>query len=169
MGEKLPGKKEGIPIVDMSKSYRYYLSDHFNLDLCPECGGNLTVQLCMLKIFESSGTLECDSIVNLADHSRFCKTCPVVVIDNKAIQEIIAEGIDGEPVTRYSLKGLIDVEAVPKDKRRFDQLGTPGNPIPVVPFLPPLETPKVRIPKRNEPCICGSGRKFKNCCAKLYG
>ena len=93
--------------------------------------------------------------------------CPVVVIDNKAIQELIAEGLDGEPVIRFSLKGLIDVEAVPKDKRRYDQLGTPDNQIPVVPFLPPLVKPKVKTPQRNEPCICGSGLKYKNCCAKL--
>ncbi|HAW19711.1 MAG TPA: hypothetical protein DCX14_05975 [Flavobacteriales bacterium] len=24
--------------------------------------------------------------------------------------------------------------------------------------------PKSKLPGRNEPCICGSGRKFKKCC-----
>ena len=24
------------------------------------------------------------------------------------------------------------------------------------------------LPDRNEPCICGSGKKFKNCCEKLF-
>ena len=167
MQEKSQRIIDGIPIVDMSKSYRYYLSDNFDGEKCPECGENLEVQLCVLKIFEASQNLESDSIVNLAKQSKFCNICPVVVIDNKAIQELIDEGLDGEPVTRFSLKGLIDVEAVPKDKRRYDQLGTPENPIPMVPFLPPLEKPKVKTPQRNEPCTCGSGLKYKNCCAKL--
>lgn len=168
MAETIPDKYGGIPNADMSQSYRYYLSDHFDQDTCPECGDDLIMKLCMLMIYEASKNLESDSIVNLAKHSRFCNKCPVVVIDNKAIQKIVTEGINGEPTIRYSLKGLIDVDAVPKDKRRYDQLGTPENPIPVVPFLPPLPTPKMKIPQRNDLCICGSGRKFKNCCAKLH-
>ncbi len=27
---------------------------------------------------------------------------------------------------------------------------------------------KSRVPKRNEPCFCGSGKKFKICCWLLY-
>jgi len=28
----------------------------------------------------------------------------------------------------------------------------------------PLAAPGVRAPKRNDPCPCGSGRKYKHCC-----
>ena len=24
------------------------------------------------------------------------------------------------------------------------------------------------LPNRNDPCLCGSGKKFKNCCEKLF-
>ena len=24
------------------------------------------------------------------------------------------------------------------------------------------------LPNKNEPCICGSGKKFRNCCEKLF-
>lgn len=40
--------------------------------------------------------------------------------------------------------------------------------------LPPIVAPTVRVPirravemlRRNAPCVCGSGRKFKRCCMR---
>jgi uncharacterized protein YchJ len=34
-------------------------------------------------------------------------------------------------------------------------------------FVPRTIVGSSRIP-RNEPCICGSGKKFKHCCWKLF-
>jgi hypothetical protein len=157
------------PIADLTKSYRYYLIDRHGLEVCPECGSKLTNQLCVLMIFAESLNMEADLVVNLAEHSLFCNKCPVVAIDRNTIKEIIDEGINEEKIIRYQLKGLIDVEAIPKEKRKFDQLNAPGNVLPVVPFLPALtkDTATNNIKQgRNERCNCGSGRKFKNCCAK---
>tara|TARA_R110002051_G_scaffold221517_1_gene285132 strand:- start:723 stop:893 length:171 start_codon:yes stop_codon:yes gene_type:complete len=29
-----------------------------------------------------------------------------------------------------------------------------------------LDQTEMKAPKRNEPCLCGSGKKFKKCCLK---
>ena len=38
-------------------------------------------------------------------------------------------------------------------------------------FIDRINTPtliKNKIPGRNDPCICGSGKKFKKCCLKKF-
>ena len=50
-----------------------------------------------------------------------------------------------------------------REKRHNEQLPTDDD--------PPLPTPVEPIksdakPKRNDPCPCGSGKKYKQCCAK---
>ncbi len=66
---------------------------------------------------------------------------------------------------------IVDLAAVPEDKR--EQEFGDDNPVPLVEFLniddevaashDPIvrESPKTG---RNDPCPCGSGKKFKKCC-----
>ncbi len=71
---------------------------------------------------------------------------------------------------------LAEPSAVPHQRRRLDQRGTDGlarkfrgdgdrrsEPAPHISFPVRREAPKVG---RNDPCPCGSGKKFKNCCGK---
>jgi preprotein translocase subunit SecA len=50
-----------------------------------------------------------------------------------------------------------------REKRHKDQLpGVDDEPLP-----PPVEPIKTDTkPKRNDPCPCGSGKKYKQCCGK---
>jgi len=47
----------------------------------------------------------------------------------------------------------------PEEQRIMDQV--------MAEPIPPPDKPK--MPGRNEPCICGSGKKFKKCCGNLAG
>ena len=49
------------------------------------------------------------------------------------------EGIDGEKVKQYSFVGLVDLNALPEDKRDIELLGADGTLPPVVKFLPSLK------------------------------
>ncbi len=53
-----------------------------------------------------------------------------------------------------------------KDKKKLysNQLPTEDDP----PLPPPVETIRSedKKPRRNDPCPCGSGKKYKQCCAK---
>jgi hypothetical protein len=69
--------------------------------------------------------------------------------------------LEGDPrgLLLYALEKLADKKAV-------DQPGAPP-PRPPAPRLAPPRKPEVREKVgRNDPCPCGSGRKFKNCCLK---
>ena len=50
-----------------------------------------------------------------------------------------------------------------REERHREQL--PGSDDPALP--PPVEPAKAEEkPKRNDPCPCGSGKKYKKCCGK---
>lgn len=49
-------------------------------------------------------------------------------------------------------------------KTTFTYSVPPADPIPVVPPTAPIV--KAKEPGRNEPCPCGSGKKYKKCCGK---
>jgi preprotein translocase subunit SecA len=51
-----------------------------------------------------------------------------------------------------------------KEKRHRDQLPTEDEP-PLPPPVDPIRKEEVE-PGRNDPCPCGSGKKYKHCCLK---
>ena len=39
----------------------------------------------------------------------------------------------------------------------------------VLKMMPPMQIPSgQRMPQPNDPCVCGSGNKFKNCCHPFF-
>jgi len=100
--------------------------------------------------------------------AHFCDTCPVVVFDCLQIEEAVKIFMKMEDGLKYAVMGIVDLATIPKEKRHLE-IGTEENPMPLVEFLPPLDVkPKgfATKPSLNDPCPCGSGKKYKRCCGK---
>lgn len=150
---------------DLSISRRKYFSKDCGLTNCPECNSKLTEDSCTVLIYSKSDTDEGNFLSNLTG-SRFCNTCRVIVFDSEKIDKAVSLGMKGVNNLIYEIRGIIDFNAIPPDKRHLE-LGIDENPVPLVRFLPDLnKTTAISGIKtgRNELCPCGSGKKFKKCC-----
>lgn len=157
-----------VKTIDISKPRRRYYSDDFGLDSCPECGTNLVKQSCAIILCLKSTTDEAEFITNITG-SHFCEKCPVVVFDKEKVEQAAMLGIRGNKNLRYIIAGILNMDAIPEEKRHLE-MGCDENPIPLVRFLPDLNTNTIvseKKPGRNEPCICGSGLKYKKCCGDM--
>ena len=155
-------------IIDISKPRRRYYGDESGLDFCPECGSHLVEQNCTIVLCAKSKTDQAEFLTNLSG-SKFCKKCPVVVFDNEKVAMAAMFGIRGKKNLRYIIAGIVNMDAIPEEKR-YLEMGCDENPIILVPFLPDLNTNAIiseNKPGRNELCICGSGLKYKKCCGKV--
>ncbi|MCC5916583.1 MAG: SEC-C domain-containing protein [Cryomorphaceae bacterium] len=152
-------------LFDLSKPRRRYFSIECGLKSCPECDLPLVKEVCTVHITAKSDTDEVEFMSNLTN-SHFCPSCPVVVLDSDKIEKAVRLGIRGDKNLKYLVTGIIDFNAIPINKRHLE-IGTDYNPMPLVRFLPDLNatkiSPKIKV-GRNEPCICGSGKKYKKCC-----
>ncbi|NJK98727.1 MAG: hypothetical protein HC905_30815 [Bacteroidales bacterium] len=77
-------------------------------------------------------------------------------------------GIRGDNNLRCLIGGIIDLDSIPDNKKHLE-IGCDENPVPLVRFLPDLNNQTLIADKklgRNEPCFCGSGKKYKKCCGK---
>lgn len=76
------------------------------------------------------------------------------------IRKALADGtMDAEELR----KGIMTMDNIPSEELRFDLLRqaveiTGG-------IIPPPQPPKKKI-GRNDPCPCGSGKKYKKCCGR---
>jgi len=150
---------------DLSIPRRRYYSDDCGLSLCPECRMPLIEDSCTVIIAAKSDTDEGEFMSNMTGN-HFCESCPVVVFDSDKVEQAARIGIRGYRNLRYLIGGIVDFNAIPKEKRHLE-IGIEGNPVPLVHFLPDLnKTTIVKDKKtgRNEPCPCGSGKKYKKCC-----
>ncbi|MGM0651144.1 MAG: SEC-C metal-binding domain-containing protein [Bacteroidota bacterium] len=150
---------------DLSVQRRRYFSEDCGLTFCPECGLPLVKDDCTVIITAKSDTDEGEFMSNMTG-SHFCSSCPVVVFDSNKIEKAARVGIKGDKNLRYLIAGIVNFNVIPKEKRHMP-LGTEENPIPLVHFLPePNKTTVIseKKPGRNDPCPCGSGKKYKNCC-----
>jgi hypothetical protein len=150
---------------DLSIPRRRYYSDYCGLTYCPECGLPLVENNCTVMIVAKSDTDEGEFMSNMGD-SHFCSSCPVVVFDSDKIEQAVKLAIKGDKNLGYAVAGIVNLDAIPKDKRHLE-IGIEENPVPLVKFLPELNKTSVVKGKktgRNEPCPCGSGKKYKNCC-----
>lgn len=151
--------------LDLSIPRRKYYSEDCGLTLCPECGLRLIKYACTVLIAAKSDNNEGEFMSNLTG-SHFCKSCPVVVFDSDKIEQAVRLCIKRGKNLRYLIGGIVNFNAIPEGKRHLD-IGIEGNPVPLVHFLPDLnKTTFVSKQKigRNEPCLCGSGMKYKKCC-----
>ncbi len=150
---------------DLSIPRRRYYSKDCGLTSCPECGFLLIKDSCTVIIAAKSDTDEGEFMSNMTG-SHFCESCPVVVFDSDKIEQAARLGIRGDANLRYLIGGIVNLNAIPQEKRHLE-IGIDGNPVPLVYFLPALNKTTVVNEKkigRNEPCLCGSGKKYKKCC-----
>lgn len=153
--------------IDLSVPRRSYYSDACGLSACPECGDPLIEGVCPILLCAKSETDKGEFITSLSG-SHFCENCPIVVFDTKVVDQGATLGMSDDRNLSYIIAGIVDMEAIPEDKREME-IGIDENPIPLVEFLPDLKTShtpiSTRKPGRNDPCPCGSGKKYKKCCA----
>ncbi len=153
--------------IDLSiRRNRYYSIDDETIR-CPKCNSELIDNLCTILLVVKSDTDKGEFMTNLTG-SRFCANCPVVVFDKAKVKKAAKLGIKGDKNLQYHIAGIIDFNSIPLNKRHLE-IGTDGNPVPLIDFLPNLNTSTIIKDKktgRNEPCPCGSGKKYKKCCGK---
>lgn len=153
--------------IDLSIPRRRYYSNEYNLTFCPECGSELIDENCTILLCAKSDSGEGEFVTNLSG-SHFCSKCPVVVFDKDKVEQAAMLGIRGDNNLRYLVGGIIDLDSIPDNKKHLE-IGCEENPVPLVRFLPDLNNWTViagKKPGRNEPCFCGSGKKYKKCCGK---
>ncbi len=153
--------------IDLSIRRRRYYSDECETTICPECNSELIEESCTIILVVKSDTDEGEFMTNLSG-SHFCPNCPVVVFDNEKVEQAARLGIKGDENLKYLIAGIVDLNSIPKEKRHLE-IGIDENPVPLVHFLPDLNTSTVIKEKkigRNEPCPCGSGKKYKKCCGR---
>jgi len=121
---------------DLSIPRRKYFSKECGLSSCPECGSMLIEKSCPVLIAAKSDIDEGEILSNLTG-SHFCKTCPVVVFESDKIEQAVRVGIKGNRKLRYLVEGIVDLNAIPEEKRHLE-IGIEGNPVPLVDFLPDL-------------------------------
>ena len=153
--------------IDLSIRRRKYYSEECDLTICPECNSTLIEEGCTIILAVKSDTDEGEFMTNLTG-SHFCNNCPVVVFDTEKVEQAARLGIRGDENLKYLIAGIVDLNSIPKEKRHLE-IGIDENPVPLVQFLPDLNTTTITKDKkigRNEPCPCGSGKKYKKCCGK---
>jgi hypothetical protein len=151
--------------IDLSVPRRRYYSDECSLTICPECGADLFEETCVILLSAKSDSDRGEFMTSLSG-VHFCNQCPVVVFDSDKVEIAARYGIRGDKNLSYFIAGIIDLDSIPEEKEQLE-IGTDENPVPLVSFLPDLNNQTViaeKKPGRNEPCLCGSGKKYKKCC-----
>lgn len=104
---------------------------------CPECGGALASEgHSYVVAVREHGEMQILLVGN--DDGYFCEACPVVVLDSDAFAELVLLAIGRESSGQFAVLGIVDLEAVPKEKRSVP-FREDDNPIPLVEFIRPGE------------------------------
>lgn len=99
---------------------------------CPECGGPLGDEHhTYVMATRRHGQLETFLVGNNGGH--FCSGCATVVLESTEFAEAAAAALGPMRGAEFAVLGLVDLEAVPKEKSRIP-FGADGNPIPLVGF-----------------------------------
>ena len=122
--------KEGI--IDIKQPKRLYFSKDFGLENCPECGNSIIEYSCTVVLHLTCGKEEESTFTN-ALGSKFCKDCPVIVLDSDKIEETAKYIFRSKETIGIFVKGVIDFDQIPANKKN-KPLGTDENPIPVISF-----------------------------------
>jgi len=155
-------------MIDLSKPKRSYYSKENGLQFCPECGSELLKENCTIFLCIKSKSDEAGFLTNHSG-SHFCRQCPVVVFERDQVEEAAKIAIRENHTVQYIIGGIVNLDAIPEEKKHLE-IGGNENPLPLVRFLPDINTTTIKAekkPLRNEPCFCGSGRKYKKCCGKI--
>ena len=165
------------PVFDRTIRREMFYSEEYGSDFCPKCKSPLYVSECEMLLGVMSSSVEGDFQVDIAE-SFYCTECPTIVFDRELIEDLAKEAGNQEDLIVYVPFGILDMEDIPVEMRHEIEF-TDDNPMPLVEFLPnnntkPRQVGQQLVPirrgkkiGRNESCPCGSGRKYKKCCAKM--
>ncbi len=148
----------------------YWSTDVKNSKICAKCGSSLEQEYYSYVMLVRIKN-EIEQFAVGTDGGYFCPKCPVVVLDMDNFIKLASAALASTGCNTSSLDftvaGIVDMDAVPEDKKD-KPLGTEDNPIPLVPFSEnKADTHGLRKIGRNQPCPCGSGKKYKKCCGRL--
>ncbi|HIJ73481.1 MAG TPA: hypothetical protein HPP83_05195 [Candidatus Hydrogenedentes bacterium] len=112
---------------------KMYWSDEVNgCAVCPDCGAPLESEHHTYVIATRTDGYT-DSYLIGNDGGHFCGECPVVVLDHDQFERFAAMAAGTAKGVDYIVMGLVDLGAVPEDKRKVP-LGDDANPLPLVKF-----------------------------------
>jgi hypothetical protein len=99
---------------------------------CPQCPSRLESESHSFMTAVRKGS-DIQPFIVGNDAAYFCSTCPVVVLDYGEFERLAALSMRTSKGVEFLVLGLIDLEAVPTEKRnvRFDD---DTNPVPLVEF-----------------------------------
>ena len=110
----------------------YWSDDVGGCASCPECAKSLESDpQAYVAVTRRRGEMDFHMVGNSAGH--FCADCPVVVLDREEFDDDVYLAVGDADGVDYSVMGIFDRQAVPKDKQGlpFDDA---TNPIPLVGF-----------------------------------
>lgn len=108
---------------------------------CPECGSPLAKEH-HTYVMATRHHGELDTFLVGNDGGHFCTGCATVVLDNGEFARAAAAGLGQAGGAEFVILGLVDLQAVPREKSRLP-LGADGNPVPLVKFTN-LDAPGAR-------------------------
>ena len=111
---------------------------------CPNCGEGLVNERQTYMVATRRGKKITDSFIMRDDFGWFCKSCPIVVLNEKDIYKMFSVGAKkwGNVGQEYVALGIVDLDAIPADKQDLP-LGGEDNPVPLIEFKDVYETEKI--------------------------
>ncbi len=126
----------------------YWSDEAGGVATCPDCGGALESEHHTYVLATwLAGQQSIQAVGNTAGH--FCAQCPVVVLDRRTMEQFVSLATRGAGTPDYIVMGIVDLDAVPEDKRHlpFDE---ETNPLPLVRFINLDEPRPGRRPDRRQ-------------------
>lgn len=141
--------KAGLAIGSDENDAKYFISDHYCMN--PSCKCN-DVVLIFTEVVDDKMHNDVEFAIRLS-----LKTKKYEILDIYGISKKDVDGIVGE---------ILNVESINLLKKRYQDMKEAGRA--VLQGNTSNESKKVEVNnkshKRNDPCICGSGKKYKKCC-----
>ncbi len=100
--------------------------------ICPDCGTPLESEHhAYMLVTRRGGEMDFHIVGNTA--GNFCERCPLLVLDREKFENFVAIAARPRGGVEYMVMGIIDLDAVPEDKKGlpFDD---DTNPVPLVEF-----------------------------------
>lgn len=101
--------------------------------LCPKCHSKLENESHVYLMAVRDGH-DIQPLIVGNDGGYFCPNCSTVVLDKETFRSSGILGCGNHPRAQFTVLGIVDLAAVPEEKRSRP-LGEDGNPIPLVKFL----------------------------------
>lgn len=110
----------------------FWANDVGGTSRCPRCRSKLESenQIFMMAIRDAD---DIHPFIVGNDAGYFCSRCSTVVLDGEKFAEFARVSHGRETHTEFAVLGLVDMDAVPEDKRSIP-LGGDDNPTPLVEF-----------------------------------